>query len=168
VDRGDKAKNYFLVFRRRRDNQTKEQDIGMRSVNLLKVAIEAEILRYKFMAARQGRRAAFGMFGLVFMVGFLTCLEIAGWQAVRMYLEPIYATLCVMGANLIIASAFAVLAMRSSPSRAETDALEVRQKAVKGLQTSLAITALVPMAETLWRRRGGARKPLGKRRLLGR
>jgi hypothetical protein len=69
----------------------------MRSVNLIKVAIEAEILRYKSMAARHGRRAAFGVVALIFGLGFLVTLEIAGWQMIRMYIEPIYATLCVMG-----------------------------------------------------------------------
>jgi hypothetical protein len=36
----------------------------MRSANLVQVAIEAEILRYKSMAARQGRRAGFGVAAL--------------------------------------------------------------------------------------------------------
>jgi hypothetical protein len=56
----------------------------MRSVNLIKVAIEAEILRYKSMAARDGRRAAFGVVALIFGLGFLITLEIAGWQTIRM------------------------------------------------------------------------------------
>ncbi len=79
----------------------------MRSVNLVKVAIEAEILRYKSMAARQGRRAGFGVAALIFGTGFLVSLEIAGWQVARMYLLPIYATLCVMGFNLLVAVGFA-------------------------------------------------------------
>jgi hypothetical protein len=125
----------------------------MRSVNLMKVAIEAEILRYKSMAARQGRRAGFGVAALIFGIGFLVSLEIAGWQVARMYLLPIYATLCVMGFNLLVAAGFAVVATRSSPSRSEIDALDVRKKAVQALQTSMTISALIPAAGYLWRRR---------------
>jgi hypothetical protein len=129
----------------------------MRSVNLAKVAIEAEVLRYKAMAARQGRRAGFGVGALIFGVGFLTTLEIAGWQAARMYMLPIYATLCVMGFNLVVAAGFAVIAIRSSPSRAETDALDLRKKAVHALQTSMTISAIIPAAGYLWRRRSNKR-----------
>src|ERR1700709_2859691 len=110
----------------------------MRRVNLAKVAIEAEFLRYKSMAARQGRRAGFGVAALIFGLGFLTTLEIAGWQGSRMYMLTFYATLCIMGFNFVVAAGFAVVAMRSSPSRSEIDALEVRKKAVHALQTSLA------------------------------
>jgi hypothetical protein len=129
----------------------------MRSTNLAKVAIQAEILRYKSMAARQASRAAFGVVALIFALGFLASLEIAGWQVIRMYLEPIYATLCVMGFNLLIAAGFVVIAMRSSPSRAEIDALEVRKRAVQALQTSMTISTLVPAAGYLWRQRGNNR-----------
>jgi hypothetical protein len=75
-----------------------------------------------------------------------------------MYILPIYATLCVMGFNLLIAAAFAMVALRSSPSRAEIDALEVRKKAVQALQTTMMISGLVPTAGYLWRRRGNKRR----------
>jgi hypothetical protein len=104
----------------------------MRFVNLAKVAIEAEILRYKFMAARQARRAGFGVFALLFVVGFLICLEIAGWQTARRYLEQIYATLGMMGVNVVIALLFMVLATRSNPGKREIEAVEVRKR-IKGL-----------------------------------
>jgi hypothetical protein len=136
----------------------------MRSVNLLKLVIEAEILRYKSMAARHGRRAAFGVVALIFGLGFLATLEIAGWQTIRMYILPIYATLCVMGLNFVIAAGFAIVAFRSSPGRSEIDALEVRKKAVLALQTSMTISALVPAAGYLWRQRGNKRSQVKRLR----
>jgi MFS family permease len=136
----------------------------MRSVNLAKVAIEAEILRYKSMAARHGRRAAFGVVALIFGLGFLVTAEIAGWQAIRMYILPIYATLCVLGFNFVIAAVFAVVAMRSSPSRSEIDALAVRKKAVQALQTSMTISAIIPAAGYLWRQRNDNRGQLKRLR----
>jgi hypothetical protein len=136
----------------------------MRSVNLAKVAIEAEILRYKSIAARQGRRAGFGVVALIFGLGFLVTAEIAGWQTIRMYILPIYATLCVMGFNLLIAAGFVMIAMRSSPGRTENDALAVRKRAVQALQTSMTISALIPAAGYLWRQRSDKRSQLKRLR----
>jgi hypothetical protein len=147
-------------------SSTEEQDTVMRSVNLIKVAVEAEIVRYKAMAARQARRAGFGLLAFIFVMGFLISLEIAAWQAIHMYLEAIYATLCMVAANLVIAIALAVPALRSSPGGVEIDAVEVRKSALKSLQTSLAISTAVPLAGSLWRRRRAARNPVAKRKLL--
>ena len=130
----------------------------MRLVNLARAALDAELLRYKAMAARQARRAGFGVAALVFVLGFLAFVEVAGWQLIRMFLESIYATLSMMGANIVIAIPFLVLALRSSSGRQERDAVEVRQQAVKGIQTSLAISTLVPTVGYFWRRRGRLRQ----------
>ena len=46
----------------------------MRSINLLKVAAEAELLRLRTLLARQGRRAAFGVVAIIFMLGVLVSL----------------------------------------------------------------------------------------------
>src|SRR5947209_20262722 len=88
----------------------------MRATNLLKVAAEAEILRIQFMLKRQGMRAAFGLVALIFILGVLVLANVAAWQILRMYIEPIYATLVLLGVNLVIAIIFGILAARSSPS----------------------------------------------------
>ena len=64
----------------------------MRSVNLLKIAAEAEILRYRCMLVRQGRRAAFGASALLFGIIVLVLGEIAGWQALHLRFAPIATT----------------------------------------------------------------------------
>ena len=51
----------------------------VRSVNLLKIAAEAEVLRYRCMAARQGRRAAFGAIALLFVLAVLVLGGVAAW-----------------------------------------------------------------------------------------
>jgi hypothetical protein len=53
----------------------------VRSVNLLKIAAEAEVLRYRCIVARQGRRAAFGAVALVFVLAVLGLGEVAAWLA---------------------------------------------------------------------------------------
>src|SRR4051794_11887213 len=114
----------------------------MRPVNMAKIAGEAEVIRLKAMAQRQGMRAAFGAAAVIFALGVLVLLNILIWQLLRLYMQPIYATLILLGINLAIAAAFGVLAMRSTPSQTEQDALEVRQRAVRELQGSLVLSAL--------------------------
>ena len=69
----------------------------MRSINLLKVAAEAELLRLRTMLARQGRRAAFGVAAVIFVLGVLVLAEIAGWQVLCLYVAPIPTTLILLG-----------------------------------------------------------------------
>ena len=138
----------------------------MRSINLLRIAAEAELLRLRAMVARQGRRAAFGMAAFIFVIGVLILAELTGWQALRLYvaLAPIAATLILLGVNLVIAGIFGLLAVRSSPGRAEQEALRVRRQAFEAARGSLTLTAIVPVATTLLRRRRGGRQQPGLQR----
>ena len=76
----------------------------MRSINLLKLALDAEILRLRAMATRQGRRAAFGSIALIFALAVVSFAEIAGWQGLRLCVEAIPTTLILLGINLVIAA----------------------------------------------------------------
>jgi hypothetical protein len=139
----------------------------MRASNLAKVAAEAEILRIKHMLRRQGVRAAFGICALVFLIGVLVFANIAVWQVLRMYLAPIYATLVLLGINLLLAVFFGLLAARSSPSRTEREALAIRQRALGEAQSSLAVGTLIPAIGMLVRwRRQGMRTPLSNQRRI--
>ena len=129
----------------------------VRSVSLLKIAAEAELLRYRCMAARQGRRAAFGAVALVFVLAVLVLGELAAWLALYLRFAAIPTTLILLGINLIIAVTFGLLAMRSSPSRAEREALQVRQQSLEAARGALSLAALVPVGNTLlrhWRNNG--------------
>jgi hypothetical protein len=121
----------------------------VRSINLLKLALDAEILRLRAMVARQSRRAAFGSIALIFALAVLTLAEIAGWQGLRLRVEAIPTTLILLGINLVVAAVFGVLAARSSPGHAEQEALQVRQQALGAARGSLLLTAAVPAATTL-------------------
>ena len=71
--------------------------------------------------------------------------NVVGWQLLlRLYVAPIYATLILLGVNLVIAVTFALLAGRSSPSHAEQDALRIRRDALEGAQSSLAFAVALP------------------------
>jgi hypothetical protein len=124
---------------------------AMRVVNLGRIAAEAELLRVRQMLKRQGMRAAFGAVAAIFVLSVLTLANVAAWQVLRLYLDPIYATLILLGVNLVMAIVFGVLAMKSTPSRTEREALDVRKQALTQLQRSVAIGTLIPIAGALWR-----------------
>jgi uncharacterized membrane protein HdeD (DUF308 family) len=129
----------------------------VRSINLLKLALEAELLRLRAMMARQGRRAAFAVIALIFALAVLTLAEAAGWLALRHHFESIPATLILLGINLIIAGIFGVLAARSSPGHTEQEALRVRRQALDAARGSLAFTAAIPAVTHLMGRKRGDR-----------
>ena len=118
----------------------------MRSVNLLKIAAEAEFLRQRAMLARQLRRAAFGFLALIFALGVLITAEIAAWQGLRFYVAALTATLLLLGLNLVIAAGLSVPAVRSHPT-----ALRVRQQALERARAALTLTALLPAVPRLLR-----------------
>ena len=132
----------------------------MRSINLLRLALDAEMLRLRAMATRQGRRAAFGSVAFIFALAVLAFAEIAGWQGLRLRVEAIPTTLILLGINLVIAAVFGLLAARSSPGLAEREALQVRRQALDAVRGSLLFTAALPAATTLlgFDRRGGRRR----------
>ena len=130
----------FLGHERRRPEGLLRTAEGncVRSINLLKIAAEAEALRLRALLARQGRRAAFGASALVFVLAVLALAQIAGWQTLRLYVASIPATLILLGINLVIAGILGVLAARSSPSHAEREALRVRREALDGARGALS------------------------------
>jgi hypothetical protein len=123
----------------------------VRIISLLRIAAEAEILRLRATAERQGRRAALGAIALVFALGVLVCAEITGWQVLRLYVASIAATIILLGANLVIAAILGFFAARTSPGRSEQEALRVRRDALEAARGSLAFTAAVPAATALLR-----------------
>ena len=139
----------------------------MRATNLAKVAAEAEFLRIQHMLKRQGIRVAFGLAAVVFVVAVLVLINVVIWQALCLYMQPLYASLCLLGINLAVALLFAFLAVRSSPSRVEREALALRQRAIQEIPASLTLGALVPIAGTLLR--SGRKKsrgwPFGQKRI---
>jgi hypothetical protein len=127
----------------------------MRAANLAKIAVEAEILRIQHMLKRQGMRAVFGLLAVIFALGILVLANVAGWQLLQQHTEAIYATLVMLGVNLLFAAIFGLLAARSSPSRTERDALEIRRRALHEARSTLALGALIPVAGVLLRSRQG-------------
>ena len=130
----------------------------MRPFRLARIAAEAEGVRLRGMATRIATRVVFALVALFFVAGALVFAHLAAWYELRTALDQSYlVTIAILGGgDLVIAFILLLLASRSSPSRVETEALEVRRKAIEGIGSALSITTmLLPLLRlaTSFRRR---------------
>ena len=117
----------------------------MRPFRLARIAAEAEGVRLRGMATRIATRAIFGVTALFFVLGAVVFGHIAVWYEVRTALEQSYlATAGILGgADLLVAIILGFLATRSTPSRVEVEALDVRRKAIEGIGSALSLSQMV-------------------------
>jgi hypothetical protein len=117
----------------------------MRPVRLARIAAEAEGLRLRGMMTRIVTRVIFAFVAGFFLLGALAFAHLAAWYEIRTALNQTYlATAGILGgADLLIAIILLLLASRSSPSRVEIEAREVRRKALQGLASALSLAQLV-------------------------
>ena len=129
----------------------------MRTLQLARIAAEAEGLRLRHTARRHTVRAVLGVGALSFALGAIVFCHIAAWFWLSMSWDEPVAALTIAGADLVVAAVLALVAIRSSPRRVEAEALALRTRALDHVATSLTIPALVtpllPLAARLFRRR---------------
>jgi MFS family permease len=116
----------------------------MRPVRLARIAAEAEGVRLRAMMTRMVTRVIFAVLALFFMIGAVVFGHVAAWYGVRVGLDQSFlvTTGILGGADLLLAIVLLLLASRSSPSRVEVEAREVRRKAIEGIGSALALTQL--------------------------
>jgi hypothetical protein len=116
----------------------------MRPFRLARIAAEAEGVRLRGMLTRIVARVIFGCIALLFVTGAVVFAHIAAWYELRMGLDQTYlATAGILGGgDLLLAVILGFLASRSSPSRVEVEALEVRRKAIAGLGSTLSLSQM--------------------------
>jgi hypothetical protein len=133
----------------------------MRPFRLARIAAEAEGVRLRGMMARIVTRAIFAVIALFFILGAMTFGHIAAWYEIRIALNQSYlATAGILGgADLLLAIILLFLASRSTPSRVEIEARDVRRKALQGIGSALSLTQLV--LPLLLRIMNGARRRRG-------
>jgi len=119
--------------------------VALRAVRLAQVALEAEKIRWQSMATRLVMRLIYAFIALLFVIGLLCFAHIAAWYwLATAYQFDVYLRACALGgADLIVAGIFLFLASRSGPSSAETEALEVRRRAVASIGTALSVGQLL-------------------------
>jgi hypothetical protein len=114
----------------------------MRTFSLVRVAADAELLRLRLRARRAAVRVILALVALGFLAGAAVFCHLALWYWLRHYFEPPQSALILAGIDIVLAVCLALLAARSTPSRTELEALDVRQRAVEGITASLAFSAL--------------------------
>jgi hypothetical protein len=129
----------------------------MRTVELARVAAQAELLRIRRLGQRQVNRAIFAAVAAVFFVAMLAGLHVAGAMALTLYVPSIWAALIVAGVDLVIGLILILIAARDRPGEIEVEALRVRQVAQQQMMEAAALTTLIgPMLRLI-----GTRKVYG-------
>lgn len=113
----------------------------MRTVDLTKIAAQAELLRVRRYSRRTAVRAAFGAVAGVFVIAALAAAHVV--IVLALPFQPIEAILIVGGGDLVIALVLGLLAMRDQPDQVEIQAQEVKQAALTELRELMALTAVV-------------------------
>jgi len=117
----------------------------MRPIRLARIAAEAEGVRLRAMMTRIVMRVVFAVIALFFVLGAAAFGHVAAWYEIRVGLDQSFlATAGIMGgADLLVAIILLLLASRSSPSRVEVEAREVRRKALEGIVSAMSLAQLV-------------------------
>lgn len=117
----------------------------MRPFRLARIAAEAEGVRLRGMATRIVTRIVLAVIALFFVLGAVVFGHIAAWYEVRTTLDQSYlATTGILGGvDLLLAVILGFLATRSTPSRVEVEALDVRRKAIQGIGSAFSLTQMV-------------------------
>jgi hypothetical protein len=114
----------------------------MRTFRLARIAAEAEALRLRHSARRAAVRMVLALVALGFLLGAAVFCHIAVWFWLRQHWEQPQSALILAGADLVLAILVALVAARSTPSRIELEALDVRRRALASVTGSLAFSAL--------------------------
>jgi hypothetical protein len=131
----------------------------VKTFRLARLAMEAEALRWRCFGARLLTRVCLAIVALVFAAGALVFAHVAGWIWLTEWSgrSPLAAAGILAAVDLVLAGLFAILAARSSPSRGERDALELRREAVRGMtstyQSALLLGTIIRWLSTMRRRR---------------
>ena len=115
----------------------------MHPFRLLRIALEAERLRLGLHARRTATRVAMGLVALLLLLGAVLFGHIAAWYWLREHMAGQFVALIFAGADLVLALVLFLLATRSSPGRAESEALLVRRRALESATQTLTVSALV-------------------------
>ena len=137
----------------------------MRTLELGKIAAQAEKIRLQQLAWRQTRRIIYLAVAAIFAMGAIGMAHVLLWNVLSLKLGSVWASAILLGIDIIVAGGCGLVAARSRPTQTETAAINIRQEALRQARETLLI-ALLPAATMLGR--GTARGGLSLVRNFGR
>lgn len=116
----------------------------MRLIQLLRLAAQAEGLRWRRMGRGYATQAALGAAAAVFALLLLLMLQVAGYAALaRSGQGPVYAALIVAAVDLVLAGILGFMAARYSGDHVALEAQRVRDEALRQVGDTTARAAML-------------------------
>ena len=137
----------------------------MRTLELGKIAAQAEKIRLQQLARRQTRRMIYLAVAAIFAMGAIGMVHVLLWNVLSLKLGSLWASAILLVMDIIVAGGCSLVGARSRPTQTETAAINIRQEALRQARETLLI-ALLPAATMLGR--GTARGGLSLVRNFGR
>ena len=117
----------------------------MLTIELVKAAAQAEKIRLKALSRREARRAVMALVAAVFAVMAVVSLHGVAFILLDPQIGPLYAVLVLLGADIVIAIVFGVIAASSRPSKIEREAVLIRRQALGQAKQRLLSDLAMPV-----------------------
>ena len=114
----------------------------MRTVQLARIAAEAELVRLRRVARRTGFRAGYALGAVVFLVATFALVLAAVTVLIAQSLGLAPALWIVAAICLVVGGVLALLAARSTPDVLEVEARIVRDSAIRGMRQAASGTGV--------------------------
>jgi hypothetical protein len=115
----------------------------LRPLSLATVAVRAEAIRSRHWAKRLASKIAYGVAAMLVLLAAIFWLHVALWYWLRGAFNHQEAALIIGGGDVVLAAILGGLAARSTPSRIETEAGQVRDTALRDATRMPAIAGAV-------------------------
>lgn len=115
----------------------------MKTQRLLRIAADAEKLRWQSFGKRILKRAIYGAIAALFGLATLTALHVIGFMALQLLVSPLLASVIILAVDLCVSAVLAAMALRGNPAHGEIEAIAVRQTAMAQLVETLELVPLI-------------------------
>ncbi len=127
----------------------------MRLVSLLRLAAQAESLRWRRMGRGYAIHAGFGMAAALFALMLLMMLHLAGFAALSRKQGPELAALMLAGGDLVLVALLGWLAAREGHDKVALEAERVRDEALRQVgETTARGAMLIPLLRSQSAKKG--------------
>ena len=93
----------------------------MRTLELGKIAAQAEKIRLQQLVRRQTRRMIYLAVAAIFAMGAIGMVHVLLWNVLSLKLGSLWASAILLGMDIIVAGGCSLVGARSRPTHTETD-----------------------------------------------